>query len=276
MELTKHPRNIDFIWPKVARPPTLISLEQQTDWNEKGFFLLKDVIDKTMLAAVESEIDPLEAIREQKLREAGGRFGISQADGITFTSHVVLHSNAARELVTSKPLAQLCADLLGSNVRLYWDQAVYKKPEHPAEFPWHQDNGYTFVEPQTYLTCWIPLNTASVANGSPWVVPGVHLQGTLKHRWTDLGFECFQAHKNAEVLEAEPGDVIVFSSLTPHLTGPNLTDGVRKAYIVQYAQDGSQMFPRDVEGPVDQNDPERQFSILKDGVRCDASVLNQA
>ena len=43
-------------------------------------------------------------------------------------------------------------DLLGPDVRLYWDQAVYKKPETPREFPWHQDTGYVFTEPQDYLT----------------------------------------------------------------------------------------------------------------------------
>ena len=44
-------------------------------------------------------------------------------------------------------------DLVGPDVRLYWDQAVYKKPGTKDDFPWHQDNGYTYVEPQSYLTC---------------------------------------------------------------------------------------------------------------------------
>ena len=30
----------------------------------------------------------------------------------------------------------------------------------------------------------------------------------------------------------------IFWSLTPHMTGANLTDSVRKAYICQYAPDG--------------------------------------
>ena len=36
-------------------------------------------------------------------------------------------------------------------------------------------------------------------------------------------------------LQVPAGGAVVFSSLTPHLTGPNTTDGVRKAYILQYA-----------------------------------------
>ena len=57
-------------------------------------------------------------------------------------------------------------------MRLYWDQAVYKKPDTAAPFPWHQDNGYAYVEPQQYLTCWIALTDATEDNGCPWVVPG--------------------------------------------------------------------------------------------------------
>ena len=73
----------------------------------------------------------------------------------------------------------MCADLIGPDVRLYWDQAVYKKPGTESPFPWHQDNGYAFVEPQQYLTCWVALTDATEDNGCPWVVPGLHRRGAL-------------------------------------------------------------------------------------------------
>jgi hypothetical protein len=52
--------------------------------------------------------------------------------------------------------------------------------------------------------------------------------------------------------------------LTPHRTGPNLSDGIRKSYILQYAPDGakrviSQSLTEDLK------DESRQFLILKDG-----------
>ena len=51
------------------------------------------------------------------------------------------------------------------------------------------------------------------------------------------------------------------SSLTPHGTGPNLTAGVRKAYILQYAPNGAHAY-RDPAGAGElQNDPHRQFLI---------------
>ena len=66
-------------------------------------------------------------------------------------------------------------------------------------------------------------------------------------------------------MPAKAGDAIVFSSLAPHRTGPNLEkDTVRKAYILQYAPDGAIAYPAGGE-PIVQNDPERQFKILDGG-----------
>jgi ectoine hydroxylase-related dioxygenase (phytanoyl-CoA dioxygenase family) len=78
--------------------------------------------------------------------------------------------------------------------------------------------------------CWLPLVPATIENGCPQIVPGLHGHGTLRHFFGDpLGWECFSEPPQTSV----PGDVLVFSSLTPHLTGPNLTGEVRKAYILQ-------------------------------------------
>ena len=130
-------------------------------------------------------------------------------------------------------------------MNLYWDQAVYKKPEKPRRFPWHQDNGYAFVEPQQYLTIWLALTDATVDNGCPWVVPGLHRRGTLAHRYVDpLGFECLHDPPGAVAAEVPAGGAVVFSSLTPHLTGPNTTAEVRKAYIIQYAPAGAEILAR--------------------------------
>ena len=63
---------------------------------------------------------------------------------------------------------------------------------------------------------------------------------------------------------------MVFSSLTPHMTGPNTTDAVRKTYILQYAPDGAEMLEGDSQaGPPTarllQTDPDRRYEILRAG-----------
>ena len=164
-------------------------------------------------------------------------------------------------------------------MRLYWDQAVYKKPATEAHFPWHQDNGYTYLEPQHYLTCWVALTDATLENGCPWVFPGVHRNGTLAHRTSDHGFVCVpevaesvgsnspSMPPGALPAPARAGDIVVFSSLTPHSTGANLTRDVRKAYIVQFAPDGAHSIRDGHRTPCDA--PERQFPVLVGGAPPD-------
>lgn len=208
----------------------------------------------------------------------GERFHIAEAGAITFTVHAVLQSPAARRLVRSPALVGMAADLLGPDANLYWDQAVYKKLAKPRRFPWHQDTGYTFVEPQHYLTCWVALTDATVDNGCPRVLPGVHRAGTLRHRWVDpIGWECADLPADAGVpAEVPAGGAVVFSSLTPHLTGPNATDQVRKAYIVQYGPAGLCRIDGDWQSgsePTEStpcDDPDRQFPVLRDGQPVEA------
>ena len=59
------------------------------------------------------------------------------------------------------------------------------------------------------------------------------------------------------------GSIAVFSSLTPHRTGPNLTSQVRKAYILQYAPDGALVYPFNG-NPESADDPNRQFLVASE------------
>ena len=242
--------------------------------------MLEDAFDVDTLAHVVAEIDPVEARVEAFLRtRPDGRAFIARADGITFSTHLVNRSPLLRAFCGGPVFQDLAHDLIGDDVRLYWDQAVYKKPGTPDEFPWHQDNGYTYIEPQRYLTCWVALTDATLENGCPWVVPGLHRRGTLAHRLTELGWECMCEPEDAVPVPARAGSIVVFSSLTPHRTGPNTTDGVRKAYIVQFAPFGAEMVRLDdATGAATRvicDDPERQFPLLAGGERMAPSLLRQ-
>ncbi len=267
-----HPLNRGFEWVPVRGPFRIISEEQARSFNERGFFAMERAIDPGTIARVIDEIDPWEAKVEQFLRaQPSRRMMISEAEGISFTVHLVKRSKFLREFSASPLFANLGHDLIGPDVRLYWDQAVYKKPEYPKHFPWHQDNGYTFIEPQAYLTCWIALTDATVDNGCPWVIPGGHLRGTLKHRPSEAGWVC-REEDGAEALPVPigAGGIVVFSSLTPHRTGPNVTRGTRKTYILQYAPEGAYV----VESGTRCDAPDRQYLVVKGGEPVAAPAIN--
>ena len=256
-----HQQNTAFTWSQPAGPYRVLSDTQAKSFDEDGYVLVAGVLDLDRVAEVTAALDVEEQRTTEWLRtQPGGTFSIASAEQITFTTHVVTRVPVARAFACHPVFADLCRDLIGPVARLYWDQAVYKKPEPDREFPWHQDNGYTYVEPQQYLTCWVPLTEATVDNGCPWVVPGLHRMGTLAHRTTRLGYQCLDDPPDAVAVEAGPGDVVVFSSLTPHRTGPNRTAGLRKAYILQYAPDGAEVVAGEHDRIV-QNDPNRQFVV---------------
>jgi ectoine hydroxylase-related dioxygenase (phytanoyl-CoA dioxygenase family) len=263
----RHKWNEAFEWEPATGPFRRITDEQARDYDEQGFFVFEDALSADEVARLRDEIDPFEERSTEWLRSKGGSVLISDADAITFTTHLVKSSEHIKKVCSSGVLAEIAADLIGPDVRLYWDQAVYKKPEKPRPFPWHQDNGYTYVVPQQYLTCWIALTDATEENGCPLVVPGLHKLGTLQHWWTDYGFQCVEDPSDYVPAEAKAGSIVVFSSLTPHQTGPNTTEDVRKAYIVQYAPVGAEMF-REQDGKITQelaDDAERQFIVVQGG-----------
>jgi ectoine hydroxylase-related dioxygenase (phytanoyl-CoA dioxygenase family) len=265
-----HPLNTSFAWQTYRGTLRMLTAEQRRAYDEFGFFVFDRVFDEGTLDAITAEIDRFEAQAEAALRRMeGGRGFIARADEITFTSHMVKKSPLLREFCCSPFFQDLVHDLIGPDVRLYWEQAVYKKPHTPDPFPWHQDNGYTYVEPQQYITCWVALSDAYESNGGLWLQPGGHLLGTLQHDLTDLGYACY--HSMAEDAIPVPiarGGLAIFSSITPHYTGPNHTGQTRKAYILQYVPEGAEIVIVDSVGRQERrraNEPDRQFPILSRG-----------
>jgi ectoine hydroxylase-related dioxygenase (phytanoyl-CoA dioxygenase family) len=268
-----HPWNREFHWRSRGGPLRALSPAQATQFDRDGYVVIDDVLDANEVEEALAAIDPLEAEVDAFLAtRPDGRLTILERGAITFAVHLVTRSAALRRLAAHPAIVAICHDLIGDDVNLYWDQAVYKKPEKPRRFPWHQDNGYTFVEPQQYLTCWLALTSATEENGCPWVAPGLHRSGTLAHRFVDpLGFECFHQPSDAVPAPVRAGGIVVFSSLTPHLTGPNVTAAVRKAYILQYAPAGATILDGDPHaaptGTRSCDVPERQFPVLRAGQR---------
>lgn len=275
MSLASHPLSRNFTW--TDRPATGLAVLRPEDvslYNTAGYCVLRAALAPKALAALSGEIDPIEAgIKSYTITLDGGGSIAYRADEMTFAIDLARRAPAVGALCRSALFAGLARDLVGPDVRLYWSQAVYKKPEKGRILPWHQDNGYTFTEPEAYLTCWIALTDATRENGCPWVAPAVHRMGTLAHRMGEdgleiAGSEAFEAA--AVAVEAKAADIVLFSSLTPHRTGPNRSDRVRKALILQFAPDGIERIAPDG-SRARQDDPARNPLILKGGIAAFAA-----
>lgn len=201
--------------------------EQVRDFRERGFFHLGRVFDDAELEEIRTEYDRL-LRKPVRLGERGkGKF--------EFSPLLHVQSEVMRRYATSPKLVAPLLALLGPDVRLYWDQAVSKPPGATSDVPWHQDNGYGAVEPAEYVTCTLAIDPTTEENGCLWIQPRSHHQGPIAHRKTDFFFFVgYEGDERGVPVEAGLGDVLVFSSLTLHRSGPNVSAAPRRSWVIQF------------------------------------------
>jgi phytanoyl-CoA hydroxylase len=218
----------------------IITETQKHALQEDGFFVLDNVFTPNEMNALAVRIETLQKRHQAQIAAQGGREGISRADEITFTVLLAEQDEQIRAFATRPEFAAISTQLLGPDIDLYWNQSVFKMPEGRAEFPWHQDDGYTPVAPSPYLTLWLALNDATPENGCISVLPGSHKQGLVAHTPSPIGLSCYSADAADQGVRVpvQAGSLAVFLSLTMHKSGPNLSTGPRKAYVLQYSQAG--------------------------------------
>ncbi len=216
----------------------LISERQRQEMDSEGFTLFERVFTQAEMSQLEEIFETFEAKRRADLLEKGGEESISRADEITFNTHLAEQDERIRAFVSRPEMVEIATQLLATpQVGLYWNQTVFKMPEGDKIFPWHQDDAYTPVEPAPYLTLWLAVNDATLENGCVSVMPGSHKEGLTPHAQSPIGLVCHPAdHPNQGVpVPAPAGSIVAFWSLTKHKSAPNRSQGIRKAYIVQYA-----------------------------------------
>jgi phytanoyl-CoA hydroxylase len=213
---------------------------QHADLEEVGFTILPGVFSPAEMDALALRIEALQEKHLADLKEKGGTEGISRADEITFTCHLAQQDPEIMAFCQRPEFIAITTQLLGPDTDLYWNQSVFKMPEGKKEFPWHQDDGYTPVEPSPYLTLWLALNDATVENGCVWVLPGSYKRGLVKHASTPEGWSCHSLDDPNQGIPVpvKAGSIVAFWSLTMHKSSANVSGGPRKAYIIQYSKAG--------------------------------------
>jgi len=196
-----------------------------------------------VIDAAEEVLDAREQLWERHVEQLpDARSWISHAGEITFTARLAGTDATLRTLLATPAYSEFMRAILGRSVRLYFDQAVYKKPRCAQIVPWHQDNGYNPKVPADYVSLWIAMTDTNLENGTIRFQPGGQRAGPRSHWRTADGYLACEAGADGGVAVAlRRGDCVAFSSLLPHATGPNTTSGVRKAYIASCVPDGTRL-----------------------------------
>ena len=134
-------------------------------------------------------------------------------------------------------LTELAGRLLGGDVQLMKDKFIAKPPGAKG-YATHQDAAYwpgLGIDARRFLTAVLFLDDSTAAKGAIECASGHHLSLlTNPDRIADpdetrLG--------EFTTIEAKAGDLLLLHALTPHRSGPNRSDSMRRALLFTYGVD---------------------------------------
>lgn len=199
--------------------------ERAAEYAEQGFTVVRGMLSRADAVRFLAEVERCAVLDSNKAALNG--------NGIGFAGSIFLNSEFVRSVLARDDVVALVSAIAGGNLWISMDQAVTKHPGAPV-FRWHQDNGYNRLKREHYQL-WIALTPTRKQNGALRLVPGSHKRGLLPHVYRGTGqMEVTEAIPSYVTIDADIGDVILFSSLTLHSTGPNEADSKRVAYVAEY------------------------------------------
>ncbi|MBK9180310.1 MAG: phytanoyl-CoA dioxygenase family protein [Acidimicrobiales bacterium] len=144
---------------------------------------------------------------------------------------------------------QVAAGLLGGSARLSFSHAIYKPPHTATATGWHQDLAFNpeycetgRIPPAVHV--WLPLQDATERNGCMLFVPGSHAGPLVEHhrRGHDPRADALVTDEvdpaTAVAAPVHAGGLTVHHPATLHASGPNVTDLVRRAWILHFEPGG--------------------------------------
>jgi len=216
----------------------LISEEQISFYQKNGFIKIKQVMPAEtvdyMNETISSEVTRLNTQHlPMEHRDTYGKAFLQ-------VMNLWTQSEAVKEIVFSKRLAKMAAELMGvAGVRMYHDQALFKEPSG-GHTPWHADQYYWPLSTDKTVTVWIPLQKTGFelgplefSAGSQQLTEGRNLkisddsEREIQKRLTLRDFE--------QVVEPfDIGEVSFHMGWVFHRAGPNKTNTMRKVMTIIY------------------------------------------
>jgi phytanoyl-CoA hydroxylase len=236
---------------------TMTLTQEQLDfYSENGYLKYGSVLGPDELEALQREYD----YEFKRAWESGSYRNLSVGDEVTaedkkksdqkmFQIMQLCERNIHfRKALFNKKILDVVEELMGPNIMLFHDQALFKPAKTGGPVPWHQDNGYWHCSPANLVSCWITLDNAYEENGAMQVIPGSHLRPAHhdQTQQTTALLETVVDTSNAIVVDLLAGECMFHHCQTLHYTQPNATDRQRRALIMHFMPPGT----RDREGKI--------------------------
>lgn len=148
-----------------------------------------------------------------------------------------------RHLLYDARILDRIEDLIGPNIQLFHDQALFKPAHHGGPVHWHQDNAYWQCSPPNLVSCWLTLDDVTIENGAMQFIPGTHFQSQAHEQaeetnaLLDMGSQIDDS--KAVAIDLPAGGVTLHHCQTLHYTAPNSTDRQRRAFAIHFMTPGT-------------------------------------
>ena len=222
---------------------------QADSFRRDGFVAIGKLLEDSSIEALREEYDRLfsearDSDRYRNLSAAKDAPTDSDGEEMLQIMQMCERSLLFRQLLFDERILNIAEDLIGPNLQLFHDQALYKPAHRGGPISWHQDTAYWKCIPANLVSCWLTLDDVDAANGAMHLLPGSHLH-PLTHERTevllDSGSQVDQSQ--AVVIELPAGGVMFHHCQTAHHTPPNTTDRQRRAFAIHFMAPGTRSAP---------------------------------
>ena len=208
-----------------------INSEKINQWNSSGYIHLRNYFDNAESANIKIWSD--EIINNSSPKWMNHFEYINGKPNLCRTEDFVPYHNQFKKLLTDGKIYKLLSQLFNEEVVLYKEKINYKLPGGAGYSP-HQDAvAYPFIK--KHATCLIPIDDSNESNGCIYFSPWPYNDNLLE---IDPKNGCIPESISKELkwipCEAKNGDLVIFSSYTPHFSNKNFSNFSRRALYATY------------------------------------------
>lgn len=214
--------------------------DQIDSYKEKGYLVLRNRFTKEEVALWHAECERLLSLGDV-VDPLNLRVGFRQKDGRPYVEKfdpLIDISPIFKALTEDERILSPLRDLYYDEPLLFKDKLIYKFPG-VSGYSMHQDASWWQGFPyEGLISVMVAVDGATAENGGLELFPGYHdrlrsTPGVLRNMNKEE-IATIDASKG-ELVETEPGDIILFHSLTPHQSGENKANVSRRQLYLTYS-----------------------------------------
>lgn len=218
-----------------------LTYQQLDEYKQKGYLVIRGAFSREETLLWKAETNRLLALGGDMIHPLNARVGfrklngedtVEKLDPLTDISPV--YAELARDERILTPLRDIYLD----EPLLFKDKLIFKLPGMSG-YTMHQDAAYWQGFPmEGLISVMVAVDGASKENGGLELFPGYHdrfrsTPGELRNMNADEIAEIDLG--TGELVETQPGDLILFHSFAPHRSGPNTADYSRTQLYLTYS-----------------------------------------